>query len=99
MGRFAFCHWCETGADPFFWPHGEHRPALTRFITRGLIVANGGQWDCYVEIVANLLIYAALLAVAWRVALQVIKAKWLGVAAFFMVVVFAAPCAYENLLW
>jgi len=83
----------------FFWPHGEHRPAITRFITRALIVANEGQWDCYVEIVANLLIYAALIAVAWRIALQVTDNRWRGVVGLFMVVVFSAPCAYENLLW
>lgn len=83
----------------FFWPHGEHRPAITRLITRALIVSNEGQWDCYVEIVANLLIYAALLAVAWRIVLQVTLNRWLGVVAFFMAIVFSAPCAYENLLW
>lgn len=54
----------------FLWPHGEHRPAITRLITRGLIVANEGQWDCYVEVVFNLSIYAAFLMVAWRIACQ-----------------------------
>lgn len=83
----------------FFWPHGEHRPAITRLITRGLIVANGGQWDCYVEIVFNLSLYAALLVVAWRFTLKVARGGWLLVMAPFMAVLFAAPCACENLLW
>ncbi|MEO6992322.1 MAG: hypothetical protein ABI273_01720, partial [Lacunisphaera sp.] len=83
----------------FFWPHGEHRPAITRLITRALIVANNGQWDCYVEIVFNLVLYAALLVVAWRFTLRVARRGWLLVMALFMAVLFAAPCAYENLLW
>ena len=83
----------------FFWPHGEHRPAVTRFITRGLVVANDGQWDCYVEIVFNLSIYAAFLVVAWRLVLKVATGTWLAAVAMFMAILFAAPCAYENLLW
>src|ERR1019366_5313889 len=43
-------------------PHGEHRPGLMRLWVRGLIVANDGQWDCFVELVADLLIYGAFLA-------------------------------------
>ena len=35
-------------------PHGEHHPALMRLLARGLIIANGGQWDCYVELVASI---------------------------------------------
>jgi hypothetical protein len=83
----------------FFWPHGEHRPAITRLITRGLIVANEGQWDCYVEIVFNVSIYAAFLMVAWRIACQMMRGWWLVVAAVFMAILFSAPCAYENILW
>lgn len=83
----------------FFWPHGEHRPAITRLITRGLILGNAGQWDCYVEIVFNLSIYAAFLAVAWRIARQVTDGWRLTIAAVFMAALFSAPCAYENILW
>lgn len=83
----------------FFWPHGEHRPAITRLITWALIVGNGGQWDCYVEIVFNLTITAVLLLVAWRIVLRVARGWMLPIAALLMAVLFSAPCAYENLLW
>jgi len=83
----------------FFWPHGEHRPAVTRFITRGLIVANEGQWDCYLEIVFNLLISAVYLMVAWWTAMRVGGGRWVWATLVMMVLLFAQPCAYENLLW
>lgn len=79
--------------------HGEHRPALMRLWVRGLILANGGQWDCFVELVANLLIYAGFLAVLWRYLVSQLEGLWLGLAAAFMAVLFALPCAYENFLW
>lgn len=83
----------------FFWPHGEHRPAITRLITRGLILGNGGQWDCYAEIVANLIITAVFLGVAWQAAIRVGRGPWLVGVAGLMVLLFSQPCAYENLLW
>lgn len=80
-------------------PHGEHRPGLTRLWVRGLILANGGQWDCFVELVANLLIYGVFLAVVWRWLASLVEGFWLGVATVVMAVLFALPCAYENFLW
>jgi hypothetical protein len=79
--------------------HGEHRPGLTRLWVLGLIRANGGQWDPLVELVANLLIYAAFLAVAWRLAASLAGGIRLAGIAFGMAVLFALPCAYENFLW
>ncbi|MEO6874586.1 MAG: hypothetical protein ABI222_07160 [Opitutaceae bacterium] len=80
-------------------PHGEHRPALMRLVNRGLIVANEGQWDPYVELVANLLIYAAFLAITWRWIASLVRGPWLVVVAVIMAVLFAQPCVYENYLW
>ncbi|HEY4247008.1 MAG TPA: hypothetical protein VGM64_09145 [Lacunisphaera sp.] len=79
--------------------HGEHRPALTRLWVRGLILANEGQWDCYVELVADLLIYAAYLIVIWRWLVALVKGPWLIPAAVCAAVLFGLPCAYENYLW
>lgn len=79
--------------------HGEHRPALTRFWVRGLIQGNAGQWDCFVELVANLLIYGAFLAVAWSWVVRSTERLGLWFAALFMAVVFALPGINENFLW
>lgn len=80
-------------------PHGEDRPALMRLWGRGLIAANAGQWDGFVELVANLLIYAAFLAVAWQWLGRLFEGIWLGVITAFMAVLFALPAAWENFLW
>ena len=79
--------------------HGEHRPALTRLWVRGLILANEGQWDCYVELVADLLIYAGYLFVVWRWLISLVEGRWLIPAAVCFTVLFGLPCAYENFLW
>ncbi len=79
--------------------HAEHRPGLTRLWVRGLIVANAGQWDCFLELVANLLIYGAFLMVVWRWLRGVFERFWLGLLALFMIAIFALPAAYENFLW
>lgn len=79
--------------------HGEHRPGLTRLWVRGLIVGNAGQWDCFLDLVANLLIYGAFLVVVWKWLSGVFERFWLGLLAAFMVVMFALPAAYENFLW
>ena len=79
--------------------HGEHRPALTRLWVRGLILANEGQWDCYVELVADLLIYAAYLIVIWRWLVALVEGPWLIPAAVCAAVLFGLPCVYENYLW
>lgn len=80
-------------------PHGEHRPGLTRLWVRGLILANDGQWDCFLELVANLLIFGTFLAVAWRWLSSVAGRFWPGLLALFMVAMFSLPAAYENFLW
>lgn len=79
--------------------HGEHRPGLTRLWVLGLVAANGGQWDCFVELVANLLIYGVFLLVAWRWVMRLTQRSGLAVAAFFLAVMFALPGNYENFLW
>ena len=89
----------KLGWNSFSGTHGEHRPALTLLWAAGLITANGGQWDCFVELVANLAIYGTFLLVAWRLARQAAEGLWLAVAALFMAGLFALPGNYENFLW
>ncbi len=79
--------------------HGEHRPGLSRLWLRGQLLANQGQWDCFVELVANLLVYAAFLGVAWRWISRLVDGAWLGLVAVLMAVLFALPGNYENFLW
>ncbi len=79
--------------------HGEHRPGLMRLWVLGLIKANGGQWDPYVELLADLLIYGAYLALAWCWLATLVAGRWLAVVAGLMAVLFALPCAFENFLW
>ena len=89
----------KLGWGSFSGYHGEHRPALTLLWAAGLITANGGQWDCFVELVANLAIYGTFLLVAWHLARRVTDGIWLAVVAVFMAVLFALPGNYENFLW
>jgi len=79
--------------------HAEHRPGLTRLWVRAGILANGGQWDCFAELVVNLLIYAAFLAVVWRWLATLVKGAPLVLTGLVMAVIFGMPCAYENFLW
>lgn len=79
--------------------HGDHRPGLTRLWVRGLILANAGQWDCFLELVANLLIYGAFLAVAWRWLAGIFEGAWVGLVALLLIAMFSLPAAYENFLW
>ena len=79
--------------------HGEHRPGLTRLWLRGLVLGNEGQWDCFVELVANLLIYGAFLTLVWQWVSRLTDRLWLGLAACLMTVMFGLPGIYENFLW
>lgn len=79
--------------------HGEHRPGLMRLWVRAGILANGGQWDCFAELVENLLIYAAFLTVVWHWLTALVERGALVIAGLFMAVFFGLPCAYENFLW
>ena len=83
----------------FFGPYGEHHPALTRIMAWGLFRLNGRQWDARVEMVANLLVYAAFLWVFWRLAARVLGGRWSGPAAIAAAVLFALPANRENFLW
>ena len=89
----------DAGWGSYFSLHGEHRPALTRFWVKNLIWLNDGQWDCQVELVANLAIFGALFAGLWTLARRVTGGAGQLVAAVGMAALFALPGAYENVLW
>lgn len=85
--------------ENFFMPHGEHHPALTRVLAYGLFLADDRQWDDRVELVANLVVYAAYLGfVAWMTA-RVAGGWWRVAAALAAAVLFALPANRENFLW
>jgi len=83
----------------YFSPHGEHRPALSRVWLRGLVFLNEGQWDCFGQLVANLVVYAFFLVLLWRWVLRSVSGLGAGLAALVMALLFALPCSYENFLW
>ena len=81
-----------------FAPHNEHRIFLTRVVALALFAANG-QWDGYVEMTVD----ALLFALGWTVAASVLlrafgppdRLKILGAIASIGVL----PFGYENTVW
>ena len=85
--------------EHFFFPHGEHRPAMTRFIAYGLFRANGNQWDARLECVANLSIHVGTFLLLWWLAGLLVSGRWLVVARLWSVAVCALPSIHENFVW
>lgn len=79
--------------------HGEHRPGLTRLWVLALVRGNGGQWDCFVELVANLLIFGGFLMMVWQWVSRLTDRLGLWFSALLAAGLFALPGAYENFLW
>ncbi len=89
----------RLGWENFFMAHGEHRPALTRGLAYGLFLLDDRQWDNRVELVANLLIYAACLWLVWSLATRLVSGRWQLPAALGAAALFALPANRENFLW
>ncbi len=89
----------RLGLENFFMPHGEHHPALTRFLAYGLFLLDDRQWDNRVELVANLLIYAAYLWLVASLIARAVGGRWRVAAALAAAVLFALPANRENFLW
>lgn len=86
--------------DHFFSPHSEHRPALMRYASYACYVMNGFQWDPYVELVFNLIIYAATVVIVWCVITVVITDECVRAAmALLTALLFSLPSNFENTLW
>lgn len=81
----------------FYWPHNEHRVALTRLIAYGLTYSNG-QWDQRLEAVVNALIAGGIALFWWLAMLRRLSRGW-QVAAFGVIAaLYALPVAWENIL-
>lgn len=85
--------------EHFFFPHGEHRPAITRFIAYGLFRANGNQWDARLECVANLFIHVGTFLLLWWLAGLLLTSRWVVLARLLSVTVCALPSIHENFVW
>lgn len=86
-------------AEHFFFPSGEHRPVLTRYWACALFIADGNQWDCRVQAVANLIFQAAIVLVLWFAAANFAAGGWLALLRGFTVVLCALPANHENFTW
>ena len=85
--------------EHFLFPSGEHRPAMTRFWAYALYVADGGQWDCRVQAVANLVFHAATFLVLWFAAGAFAAGGWRAALRGFTVVLCSLPANHENFTW
>jgi hypothetical protein len=78
-------------------PHNEHRILVTRLWSL-LLLELGGYWDPILQMVANTLIFGAVVALfiaAFRPILD--RRSWL-VFALFSMVIFSLPFGWENTL-
>lgn len=85
--------------EHFFFPSGEHRPVMTRYWAYALFVADGNQWDCRVQAVANLVFQAGIVLVLWFAAALFASAGWLAVLRGLTVALCALPANHENFTW
>lgn len=82
-----------------FFPHGEHTPALTRITALGLFVLNSHHWDCRVEMLASVGLFAGFGLIAWQVIRDVLPRAWWWPVLLLSAVLFSMPSNHENFLW
>ncbi len=82
----------------FFYPHSEHRPALTRLLAMAEFWLNG-QWDARLQMVVNLGIYLLVVGTLMEFTRRHLSARGALVAGFVAMVLFAQPANCENALW
>ncbi len=82
----------------FFYPHSEHRPALTRLLAMAEFWLNG-QWDARLQMVVNLGIYLLAVGTLVEFARRHLSARGALVVGLVAIVLFAQPANYENALW
>ena len=85
--------------EHFLFPSGEHRPAMTRFWAYALFRADGNQWDCRVQAVANLVFHAATFLVLWFAVEAFAAGGWLAAARGLTVALCSLPANHENFTW
>ncbi|WP_415910277.1 hypothetical protein [Oleiharenicola sp. Vm1] len=90
-GAWEFSH--------YFFPHGEHTPALTRVIATGCALANSEQWDSRLEMLVSVAAHMLSALLVWQFAGLVLRGRWKVTVAAFAALVLALPSSYENFLW
>jgi hypothetical protein len=89
IGQFHF--------SGFYWPHNEHRVALTRLLAYGLTYSNG-QWDQRLEAAVNAMIAGGIAVFWWLATARRLRRSW-QIAAFGLIAaLYALPVAWENIL-
>lgn len=82
----------------FFYPHNEHRPALTRLLAMAGFWVNG-QWDCRVQMLVNLGIYLSAVALLCELARRLLAPRTFLPIAGIALLLFSQPANFENALW
>lgn len=95
-----YLNWFDGNLEPpiFFYPHNEHRPALTRLLAMFEFWLNG-QWDCRLQMVVNLAIYLGAVAVLVEFARRLLSPRAFAACAVVGVLLFSQPANFENALW
>lgn len=88
----------RLGWQNFFQPHNEHRIVVTKIFTLVLCAANG-QWDAFVETVANAALHTAFALLLLLTARRWVRGAWLGAFGALLVLLFTLPFAWENTLF
>jgi hypothetical protein len=80
-----------------FHPHNEHRVILTKLQNLALGLANG-QWDSRVEAAANAMLHGLLALGFWWLGRRWIEARWQPLLFGLILLLFAPPLAWQNVL-
>jgi len=88
----------ELSLGDFFAAHNEHRIVFTRLISLGLFIANGGQFDAKVEMLFNLLPYAAAIGAMTWIGLRTLPVAAGPLLAVGVTMLAVAPFGWENLI-
>ncbi len=90
-GAWEFAH--------YFFPHGEHTPALTRVIATGCAVVNADQWDSRLQMLVSVGAHMLSAVLVWQLIVQVLRGAWRFAAGGVAALLLAMPAASENFLW
>jgi hypothetical protein len=88
----------SLGLRNFFTPLNDHWPVLTRWLSFGLLQANG-QWNNLLEATVNALIFASAIALFLRAVLPGLQGWARPAFAVLVGAVMALPITWENTLW
>jgi hypothetical protein len=98
----AVFRWRLGGAWQFshyFFPHGEHTPALTRVIATACALVNADQWDSRLEMLVSVGAHMISAVLVWQFVSLTLSGRWRIAVAAFAALVLAMPSSSENFLW